>query len=99
MKAQLLIAAIAIALSTTACSKSTSSSSSRSSSKSYSKNYSKPAVRPAYRSSKTELVHKPIKPKRRSVITKQEEIEFFPYNDCTRHVSAKLNGYKCIDRD
>lgn len=96
MKAQLLIAALAIALSTTACSKSTSSSSS---SKSYSKNYSKPAVRTTYRSSKTKVMHKPIKPKRRSVITKQEEIEFFPYNDCTRYVSARLNGYKCIDRD
>lgn len=95
MKAQLLIAAIAIALSTTACSKSTSSSSSRSSSKSY----SKPAVRTTYRSSKTEVVHKPIKPKRRSVITKQEEIEYFQYNDCTRYISASLDGYKCIDRD
>lgn len=99
MKAQLLIAVIAIALSTTACSKSTSSSSSRSSSKSYSKNYSKPTARTTYRSSKTEVVHKPIKPKRRSVITKQEEIEYFQYNDCTRYISASLDGYKCIDRD
>lgn len=99
MKAQLLIAALAIVLSTTACSKSTSSSSSRSSSKSYSKNYSKPAVRTTYRSSKNEVVHKPIKPKRRSVLTKQEEIEYFQYNDCTRYISAKLDGYKCIDRD
>lgn len=101
MGSKFLVAALAILLSTSACSQSTNSS--RSSSKSYSSKYSKPAARApktSYRDSgASQLKHKPITTKRRSVLTKQEEIEYFQFNDCTRYISGRFNGYRCIDRD
>lgn len=43
---------------------------------------------------------KPAKPaKRVYVSTKKQEIEYFAFADCTRHITVGFNGYKCIDRD
>lgn len=85
---------------------STSSRSSVRPAKSITFSTTKVAQKPAVRSvASTPKVVRPVarpapKPAKRVYVSnKKQEIEYFAFADCTRHITVGFNGYKCIDRD
>lgn len=97
-KSILLLFLFSAVVSTPACAKPSGNSAK---SKSAAKYSSKTVTRSAYvartysapkPAPKPTKVYKPVK-------SKDVEIEYFAFNDCTRYISSGFNGYRCIDRD
>ena len=97
-KSILMLFLFSAVMSTSACAKPSSSSTKAKPAAKYSykpvtrsahvaRTYSAPKPAP-----KPVKVYKPVK-------SKDIEIEYFAFNDCTRYISSGFNGYRCIDRD